>query len=179
MFGSKLTITAEERNQPLLSLEWPRALDGSALDLGALKGKVLLLTNSASKCGLTDAHYKELESLYQEFKSQGLEIVAFPCGQFMNQENKDVCKIREHADSYKITFPLTEKIDVNGDHSHPVFQWLKANTPSFRSGEKVSAIGWNFGKFLVNRDGTVADYYGPRTNPSKMRDPVIAALAKH
>lgn len=172
-----ITLTQEQLNGSLFDLEWPHLLEGQDIDKQSLKGKVLILTNTASKCGLTENHFKELEAIYQEYKPRGLEIVGFPCGQFMNQEHGDFCKIREHANKSNITFPLTEKIDVNGSKTHPVFQWLKAHCEAFISGkDKVSAIGWNFGKFLVNQEGKVLEYFGPRTSPFSMKPSIEKAL---
>eukprot|EP01054_Gregarina_sp_Poly1_P005167 Gregarina_sp_Poly_1__5166@NODE_2737_length_1769_cov_107_828437_g1732_i0_p1_GENE_NODE_2737_length_1769_cov_107_828437_g1732_i0NODE_2737_length_1769_cov_107_828437_g1732_i0_p1_ORF_typecomplete_len109_score12_72GSHPx/PF00255_19/1_2e12_NODE_2737_length_1769_cov_107_828437_g1732_i09151241 len=108
-----------------------------------------------------------------------MQIVAFPCGQFMGQEHKDVCSIRGKADAYKISFMLTERVDVNGSQMHPLFQWLKANCGAFGlSNNKVSTIGWNFGKFLVNKDGSVEGYFGPKTNPFEMKPALEKALSQ-
>ena len=123
--------------------------DGSMEDLSAHKGKVLLIVNTASKCGFTP-QYEGLEKLHQEYGDKGLEILAFPCNQFGNQEPGDADEIKNFCSlNYDVSFPLMGKIDVNGNDADPLWKYLKAE----KSGLLGSRIKWNFTKFLVDREG--------------------------
>ena len=128
--------------------------DGSALDLSAHKGKVLLIVNTASKCGFTP-QYEGLENLYQEYADQGLEILAFPCNQFMGQEPGTNEEIKEFVTShYGVNFQLFSKVDVNGPHTHEVYRFLRRNSPLYdKKKDQVQNIPWNFTKFLVDSEG--------------------------
>jgi glutathione peroxidase len=122
-----------------------------------LNGQVVLAVNVASKCGLTP-HYTGLQKLYAELGEQGFVVVGFPCNQFGAQEPGTPDEIADFcATNYSVTFPLTEKIEVNGDNKHPVYTWLQDAFPG--------AIEWNFEKFLINRDGAVIKRYPPQTAP--------------
>ncbi len=161
-------------------------IKGNDVSLADYKGKVLLIVNVASKCGLTP-QYEGLEALYQKYKDQGLEILAFPCNQFLEQEpgtNEDImefCSI-----NYNVTFPLFDKIDVNGKEESPLYTFLKAKAPfkgypeeyeafanqltmihqKTGSGfEKGNAIKWNFGKFLISKDGKTILRFEPMVSP--------------
>ncbi|MBN8281113.1 MAG: glutathione peroxidase [Gammaproteobacteria bacterium] len=132
-------------------------IDGSGDLVPALRGKVVLAVNVASKCGLTP-QYAGLEKLYGELKDQGLVVVGFPCNQFGAQEPGSEPEIVSFCQArYDVTFPLTKKIEVNGPGRHPVYQWLTAAFPG--------DIEWNFGKFLVGRDGKAIRRYPPQTGP--------------
>jgi glutathione peroxidase len=138
-------------------------IDGKPVDLGAFHGKVLLIVNTASQCGLTP-QYKELESTYEKYKGQGLEILAFPANEFGAQEPGSNEEIKQFcARNYKVSFPLFSKIVVKGEGIHPLYQFLtgKETNPKF-AGE----IQWNFAKFLVNRKGEVIARFDPRVKPS-------------
>lgn len=133
-------------------------IDGKKFDFSALKGKVVLITNVASKCGYTDQNYKGLQILQEKYGRYGLVILAFPCNQFGNQERGTNAEIKEFAVSqYGATFQMMEKVEVNGENAHPVFQWLKRNTPKeFGGGGGTGPgndLGWNFQKFIVDKNG--------------------------
>ena len=161
-------------------------IKGNDVSLADYKGKVLLIVNVASKCGLTP-QYEGLEALYQKYKDQGLEILAFPCNQFLEQEpgtNEDImefCSI-----TYNVTFPLFDKIDVNGKEESPLYTFLKSKAPfkGYPEGyeafanqltlihqktgsgfEKGNAIKWNFGKFLISKDGQTIMRFEPMVSP--------------
>jgi glutathione peroxidase len=137
-----------------------KALGGDALDLAALDGKVVLVVNVASKCGLTP-QYKGLEALHREYRDQGLVVLGLPCNQFAGQEPGDATEIRQFCSlNYDVTFPLTEKIDVNGPGRHPLYAWLAGEGAAF-----PGDITWNFEKFLIGRDGEVKVRFSPRTPP--------------
>jgi glutathione peroxidase len=136
--------------------------DGSIGDLSAFAGQVLLVVNTASKCGFTP-QYKELEALWRAYKDRGFAVLAFPCNQFGAQEPGDAEEIASFCSlTYDVTFPVFAKIDVNGSSAAPIFQALKAQAPGVLGTE---AIKWNFTKFLVNRDGQVVERYAPTTAP--------------
>ncbi len=146
--------------------------DGSIQDLSAHKGKVLLIVNTASKCGFTP-QYEGLEKLHQEFKDQGLEILAFPCNQFGNQEPGDADEIKNFCSlNYDVSFPLMNKVDVNGDDADPLWKYLKSE----KSGLLGSRIKWNFTKFLVDREGNVVARYGPAVKPEQLKSEIEALL---
>ncbi len=146
--------------------------DGSIQDLSAHKGKVLLIVNTASKCGFTP-QYEGLEKLHQEFKDKGLEILAFPCNQFGHQEPGDADEIKNFCSlNYDVSFPLMEKIDVNGDDADPLWKFLKSK----KSGLLGSRIKWNFTKFLVDREGNVVARYGPAVKPEQLKSEIEALL---
>lgn len=122
-----------------------------------LDGKVVLLVNVASQCGLTP-HYAGLQKLYEELKGQGFAVVGLPCNQFGAQEPGNANDIKDFCETnYGVTFPLTEKINVNGEDQHPLYAWLTTAFPG--------DIEWNFEKFLINRDGEVIKRYPPQTEP--------------
>lgn len=126
------------------------------------RGKVLLIVNTASRCGFTP-QYKALEALYQRFKDKNFEILAFPCNQFGGQEPGDNEEIRQFCElSYGVTFPIFAKIEVNGEGAHPLFKYLKSEALGVLGTE---AIKWNFTKFLVDGEGHVVERYAPKDNP--------------
>lgn len=146
--------------------------DGSIQDLSAHKGKVLLIVNTASKCGFTP-QYEGLEKLHQEFKDQGLEILAFPCNQFGHQEPGDADEIKNFCSlNYDVSFPLMNKVDVNGEDADPLWKYLKSE----KSGLLGSRIKWNFTKFLVDREGNVVARYGPAVKPEQLKSEIEALL---
>jgi glutathione peroxidase len=149
------------------------SITGEEVDLSAYEGQVVLVVNTASKCGFTP-QYEGLEELYEAYADQGLVILGFPCDQFGHQEPGDEREIQEFCKlSYGVSFPMMAKIEVNGSAAHPLYQWLKAE----KGGAVMSRIKWNFTKFLVGRDGTVIDRYAPTTKPEKIRGDIEAALA--
>lgn len=146
--------------------------DGSLQDLSVHKGKVLLIVNTASKCGFTP-QYEGLEKLYQEYGDKGLEILAFPCNQFGNQEPGDADEIRNFCSlNYDVSFPLMSKVDVNGNDADPLWKYLKSE----KSGLLGSRIKWNFTKFLVDREGNVVGRFGPAVKPEQLKSEIEALL---
>ncbi|XP_052210899.1 probable phospholipid hydroperoxide glutathione peroxidase [Diospyros lotus] len=135
---------------------------GNDVDLSTYKGKVLLIVNVASQCGLTNSNYTELTKLYEKYKDQGLEILAFPCNQFGSQEPGSNEQIMEFACTrFKAEYPIFDKVNVNGDGAAPLYKFLKSS----KSGFLGDSIKWNFSKFLVDKDGKVVDRYAPTTAP--------------
>ena len=146
-------------------------LEGAPAELSQYAGNATLVVNVASKCGLTP-QYEALQKVYDDYRDRGLVVIGFPCNQFMGQEPGTAEEIREFCDtSYHVTFPITEKIDVNGAQQHPVYAEL--NQTADADGE-AGDVKWNFEKFLVAPDGTVAARFRPQVTPD---DPaVIAAI---
>jgi glutathione peroxidase len=150
-------------------------IDGKETTLGAYKGKVLLIVNVASKCGLTP-QYKALEAVYEKYKDKGLVILGFPCNQFAGQEPGSNEEIKQFCSSkYNVTFPLFDKIDVNGPNRHPLYVALAGKDSAF-----PGDIKWNFGKFLVSRDGKLVKRFEPKTTPDSpdVTAAIEAALAE-
>jgi glutathione peroxidase len=150
-------------------------MQGTDVSLSDFKGKVLLIVNTASKCGFTP-QFKGLEALYQQYQGKGFEILGFPCNQFGNQDpgsNEEIKKFCEL--NYGVTFPMFEKVDVNGDSAHPLFKFLKKQAPGFIGTE---AIKWNFTKFLVDRNGKVIDRYAPTDAPENFEKDIAALLER-
>lgn len=147
------------------------SLDGQPNALSSLDGKVTLVVNVASKCGLTP-QYEQLEQLQKDYASRGFSVVGVPCNQFLGQEPGSAEEIATFCSStYGVTFPLTEKIDVNGDNQHPLYASL---TPVADAEGVNGDIRWNFEKFLVGRDGSVVARFHPKTAPDAPE--VIAAI---
>ena len=137
---------------------------GKVLDFAQFKGKVLLIVNTASKCGFTP-QFKGLEELNQRYKDRGLVTIGIPCNQFNRQDPGTDSEIEGFCQlNYGVTFQIMKKINVNGDDAHPIFKFLKSRT----KGVLGSAIKWNFTKFLVSRDGEVIKRYAPTTAPEKL-----------
>lgn len=135
-------------------------LEGKHFDTASLKDKVVLLVNVASQCGLTP-QYKGLEALWQEYGARGLVVLGLPCNQFAGQEPGTAEEIRQFCDmNYKVSFPLTQKIDVNGTNRHALYHWLTGEKAAF-----PGDITWNFEKFLIGRDGEVKARFSPKTAP--------------
>ncbi|XWS31605.1 hypothetical protein CRYUN_Cryun23aG0090800 [Craigia yunnanensis] len=146
---------------------------GQDVDLSIYKGKVLLVVNVASKCGFTDSNYTQLTDLYNKFKDGGLEILAFPCNQFLKQEPGTSQEAQEFACTrYKAEYPIFQKVRVNGPTTEPVYKFLKSN----KSGFLGSRIKWNFTKFLVDKDGHVLGRYSPITTPLAIEADIKKAL---
>jgi glutathione peroxidase len=149
------------------------ALDGQPVDLARYRDKVLLVVNTASKCGFTP-QYEGLEKVYRELHARGLEILGFPCNQFGHQEPGDEAEIGAFCQkNYGVSFPMFAKVDVNGDAAHPLWKHLKETAPGVLGTE---AIKWNFTKFLVGRDGRVLHRYAPTTKPEEIADDIEKAL---
>lgn len=143
------------------------------VSLSQYQGKVLLIVNTASKCGFTP-QYQGLEELYQKYSSKGLEVLAFPCNQFGGQEPGSETEIAQFCDlNYHTSFPIFSKVDVNGDNAHPVWSFLKKSKPGLLGSE---AIKWNFTKFLVDRHGHPVKRFAPQDSPSSMATEIEGLL---
>ena len=149
------------------------SLDGKPVDLARYRGKVLLIVNTASKCGFTP-QYQGLESLYRDLHPRGLEVLGFPCNQFGSQEPGSEEEIGAFCEkNYGVSFPMFAKVDVNGDAAHPLWKYLKNAAPGVLGTE---GIKWNFTKFLVGRDGRVIKRYAPNDTPASIEKDIVAAL---
>lgn len=147
-------------------------MDGTQQDFTDYQGKVLLIVNTASKCGFTP-QFAGLETLYQQYKDRGLVVIGFPCNQFGNQDpgsNEEIGNFCQK--NYGVSFPMMTKVDVNGKDAHPIFDWLKEQ----KGGVLTDGIKWNFTKFLVGDDGHVLERYAPTTKPESMASDIERAL---
>jgi glutathione peroxidase len=143
-----------------------RTLDGNPLHLADYAGKVLLIVNTASECGFTP-QYAGLEQLWKDFKDRGLVVIGFPCNQFGKQEPGSAAEIGAFCQkNYGVSFPVSEKIEVNGKGAHPLWKYLSETAPGLLGTE---AIKWNFTKFLVDREGKVLERFAPATKPEDIR----------
>jgi glutathione peroxidase len=150
-----------------------RLPNGEEVSLADKQGKVLLVVNTASKCGFTP-QYKGLEALWQKYRDRGFEVIAFPCNQFGAQEPGNADEIASFCDiNFGVSFPLMGKIDVNGEAASPLYQWLKQEAPGV-FGSK--AIKWNFTKFLIDRQGKVVRRYAPAAKPQQLEADIEAVL---
>ena len=147
---------------------------GQPVALDRYKGKVLLVVNTASKCGFTP-QYKGLEALYRKYQDRGLAVLGFPCNQFGHQEPGTEQDIREFCSrAYDVTFPMFSKIDVNGPNEHPLYAALKRQAPGLLG---TTSVKWNFTKFLVGRDGAVLTRYSPRDTPEAIESDSVFRTA--
>src|SRR5674476_283967 len=136
-------------------------IDGAPAQLAEYRGKVMLVVNTASKCGFT-SQFEGLEKLYRDFAFRGLVVLGFPCDQFGNQEPGDEEEIKNFCSlTYDVTFPMFSKIDVNGGNTHPFYEWLRQE----KGGMLGNQVKWNFTKFLINADGEVVGRYPPAAKP--------------
>jgi glutathione peroxidase len=148
-------------------------LRGKRVELEQYRGKTLIVVNTASKCGLTP-QYEGLEELYQKYKDRGLVVLGFPCNQFANQESGSAEEIEEFCQvNYGVSFPMFDKVKVNGSDAHPLFKYLKSE---LSGGLLGSVIKWNFTKFLVDKHGTPVKRFGPTTPPEDMEDDIRRIL---
>lgn len=149
-------------------------INGDTVKLDDYQGKVMLIVNTASKCGLTP-QFKGLEELYQEYHERGLEIIGFPCNQFASQDPGSNEAIQEFCEmNYGVTFPMYAKVEVNGGNTHPLFKHLKKQAPGFMGSQNIK---WNFTKFLVGKDGEVLKRFAPTITPAQIRSDIEKALA--
>lgn len=150
-------------------------LDGSAQSLSSFRDRVLLIVNTASKCGFTP-QYAVLEQLYSQYRDRGFEVLGFPCNQFGAQEPGTAQQIGDFCQrNYGVSFPMFEKIDVNGPGTHPLYRLLKAARPGFLG---LQRIKWNFTKFLVDRRGSIVSRHPPTRNPLQLRSAIETLLAQ-
>ncbi|MEQ5786509.1 glutathione peroxidase [Erythrobacter sp. NFXS35] len=146
---------------------------GEPLDLSAKLGTVLLVVNTASKCGFTP-QYDGLEKLFQQFNDRGFEVLGFPCNQFGGQEPGNADEIAEFCKvNFGVTFPLMAKVDVNGPDASPLFDWMKKEAKGLMGS---TSIKWNFTKFLVDREGNVVKRYGPQDTPASIAKDIAKLL---
>ena len=149
-----------------------RTITGQEQQLATYAGQVVLVVNTASKCGLTP-QFAGLEKLYADLKDQGLVILGFPCGQFAQQEFDSDSETAEFCQlNYGVSFPMFAKIDVNGDEAHPLYSWLRAE----QEGPSGGDIQWNFTKFLIDREGEVTARYEPAVAPAELEADIRAIL---
>ncbi len=152
-----------------------KKISGEEVSLSAYRGKVLLIVNTASKCGFTP-QYEGLEALYRKYADRGFMILGFPCNQFSEQEpgsNEEIanfCRV-----NYGVTFDIFAKIEVNGDNAHPLYRYLKKEAPGLFGSESIK---WNFTKFLIDRDGNVVERYAPSTKPANLEEAVEGLLTE-
>jgi len=148
-------------------------IDNNDFPFEALKGKVLLIVNTASKCGFTP-QYEGLENLYKKYKSQGLEVLGFPCDQFLHQEPGNEAEIKSFCSTeYAVSFPLFSKTHVNGADTTPLYRYLKKAAPGALGSQSIK---WNFTKFLVNQQGEVIKRYSPTSKPESIASDIEALL---
>jgi glutathione peroxidase len=159
-------------NSPLYDIT-AELLDGQPLKFSYFAGRVLLIVNTASKCGFTP-QYAALEQLYREFKPRGFEVLAFPSNQFGQQEPGSAADIATFCErNYGVSFPVFAKIDVNGANAHPLFRLLATARRGFFGTRRIK---WNFTKFLIDRHGNVVGRYAPSTDPMKLREMIDLVL---
>jgi glutathione peroxidase len=147
---------------------------GKEIEMTEYKDKLLLIVNTASNCGFTP-QYEGLEEIYKEFREQGVEILAFPSNQFMNQEPLGDKEIAEFCQlNYGVSFPVFKKVDVNGRNAHPLFEFLKKEAPGILGSKSIK---WNFTKFLIDRDGKPLKRYSPSTKPEDIKPDILKYLS--
>lgn len=147
-------------------------MDSTSQAFSDYEGKVLLIVNTASKCGFTP-QFEGLEALYQQYKDQGLMVIGFPCNQFGSQDPGSNDEIGTFCQkNYGVSFPMMAKVDVNGKDAHPIFEWLKKQ----KGGLLTDGIKWNFTKFLIDNKGQVIDRYAPTTKPEAIKTDIEQAL---
>ncbi|MEE9689322.1 glutathione peroxidase [Enterobacter sp. HK169] len=149
-------------------------LDGRLISMADYAGRVVLVVNTASQCGFTP-QYAGLEALYKKYADQGLVVLGFPCNQFGKQEPGGADEISKTCHiNYGVSFPMFEKVEVNGNAAHPLFRYLKNELPGVLGGR----IKWNFTKFLIGRDGKPLKRFAPMTTPEKMERAIVEALGR-
>lgn len=149
------------------------SLSGDEIPLKQYAGKVLLIVNTASKCGFTP-QYSGLEALQEKYAARGFEVLGFPCNQFAGQEPGNAEEIKNFCSlNYNLTFPLFAKVAVNGQEAHPLFRFLKSAKRGLLGSQSIK---WNFTKFLVDRNGTVVERYGPTTKPEAIQSRIESLL---
>ncbi|MFU0790319.1 MAG: glutathione peroxidase [Virgibacillus proomii] len=148
------------------------SIDGNKKSLADYKGKILLIVNTASKCGFTP-QFKGLQQLYDTYKDKGLYVLGFPCNQFNNQDPGSDKEITQFCQiNYDVTFPMFSKVEVKGENAHPLFKYLTEQA----KGMFTKHIKWNFTKFLVNKQGRVINRYAPQTKPEQIKKDIEAVL---
>ena len=174
LFGCAGLTAAADNCKSVLAHTFPGLVSGQPRSLCEYSGKVVLVVNTASQCGYTP-QYAGLEALYKRYQKRGLVVVGFPSNDFGAQEpggNKEVAEFCQL--NYGVSFPMMAKIDVNGAHAHPLYQWLAAEAPGLLGSKSIK---WNFTKFLLGKDGTVLKRYAPTDTPASLAQDIEAALA--
>lgn len=168
-----MSIPAGQNLSPIYEFQ-TKLIDGKEISLSQYQGKVLLIVNTASKCMFT-TQYSALEELYQSYSQQGFEVLGFPCNQFREQEPEDNPAIQYFCEmNFSVSFPLFEKIEVNGPGAHPLYRYLSEEQPGIFGS---TSIKWNFTKFLINRDGIPLARFAPQTPILKI-EPIIKNLLR-
>ncbi|MDP1419940.1 glutathione peroxidase [Peribacillus simplex] len=148
-------------------------INGQTISLEEYRGKVMIIVNTASKCGFSP-QYDDLQSLYVQYKEDGVVVLGFPCNQFLNQEPGDDLEIDSYCKlNHGITFPMFAKVNVNGKESHPLFSYLTENAPGVMGSKSIK---WNFTKFLIDRNGNIVSRYAPKTKPLEMEEDIKKLL---
>jgi glutathione peroxidase len=151
-----------------------KSITGQESRMSDYQGKVLLIVNTASKCGFTP-QFKGLEELYETYRDKGLEVLGFPCNQFLHQDPGSEAEIQSFCSlNYGVSFPMFAKVEVNGPGAHPLYQYLKSQAKGLLGSENIK---WNFTKFLIGRDGQVLERYAPTTEPKAIAADIEKALA--
>ncbi len=167
-----ITAIQAQENKEFYDIE-VKTIKGKEIKLKSYKDKVILVVNTASKCGFTP-QYEGLEALYNKYKSQGFVVLGFPCNQFMGQEPGTAEEIEKFCSmKYSITFPLFEKIKVNGDDAHPLYKFLKGQLPLESANNEIR---WNFEKFLIDRNGNPVKRFSPKTKPEELSSEIEILL---
>ena len=150
-----------------------KQLNGELTSLRKYEGKVILIVNTASKCGLTP-QYEQLQTLYERYRNEGLVVLGFPCNQFMNQEPGDDLEIEGFCRlNFGVTFPVFSKINVNGQNAHPLFKYLTEQVPGVMGSKSIK---WNFTKFLIDRQGKIVKRFSPQTKPFDIEEEIKRLL---
>ncbi|PJN90174.1 glutathione peroxidase [Bacillus sp. mrc49] len=148
-------------------------INGETISLEEYRGKVMIIVNTASKCGFSP-QYNDLQSLYVQYEGQGLVILGFPCNQFLNQEPGDDLEIDSYCKlNHGVTFPMFAKVNVNGKEAHPLFSYLAENAPGLMGSKSIK---WNFTKFLIDREGNIISRYAPKTKPLELESDIKKLL---
>jgi len=172
--GTDRNVMGSEAAKTVYGFSAP-LLNGQTVNLGEFRGRVLLIVNAASQCGLTP-QYAGLEKLYESYRERGLEVLGFPCNQFGGQEPGSEEQIGTFCEkNYGVKFPMFAKIDVNGPNAHPLYQFLKEEKPGLFG---MGRISWNFTKFLVDRHGAVVRRFGSTTKPESLAGLIEELLAQ-
>lgn len=144
-----------------------KKINGDTISLEEYKGDVLIIVNTASKCGFSP-QYDDLQSLYKQYKDDGFTVLGFPCNQFLNQEPGDELEIDSYCKlNHGVTFPMFAKVNVNGKDAHPLFSYITENAPGMMGSKSIK---WNFTKFLIDREGNIVNRYAPKTKPLEMEE---------
>ncbi len=176
-FFSFFSSNAQDKNQANLQNFYQfkaKSIEGNEINMSQYKGKVVLIVNTASKCGFTP-QYEGLESLFKKYESKGLIILGFPCNQFMSQEPGNEADIAKFCSlKYNVNFPMFAKIDVNGSNTHPLYKYLKTKL----GGTLGNDIKWNFTKFLIDRNGKPIKRFAPTIKPEELTEDIEKLLAQ-